>query len=182
MFYFEPVWKFREKGAGQPSAGGQPASPPAWSTKRRFGGHTSTQHLSPDKKHALTVVSHPDGTHHVTLYKKNRVGYQSVSLRMFGDGRSEIGHHTDGVSWDLGTPTTPASPELRHLANGFHQHEGWAPLLDKMQEEYPDHFAAPVQAHTNARNKVPKPRAGKSAAASSTTAAPSPAQPPRPQA
>jgi hypothetical protein len=175
MWYFEPVWKIREKsmGGGATSDGDQPPVVPRQpkpfhvqtTTKTNSDGTTvtKTNHTSPDLINHLEVQTsrYPNGQahHKVTLINRGKKGVQGlgvVSLDMHPNGAGTIEHRT--TAGGLVQHHVPHVPDaLRAMAVNHHTDHGWMPMLEKLTDEYHDHFAPHVERHTAARNKIPRP-------------------------
>lgn len=57
----------------------------------------------------------------------------------------------DGAYLGDGKYGARPSPELLKLIEAHGKDHAWMPLLDKLAEEYPEHFEGPVAEHTRAR-------------------------------
>lgn len=122
-----------------------------WSVINESGSvrNPVTHHLSPDSRSWLRVThvgGDPKG-HYVEVWngdgEKKRLNSWTDSeharLESIEKGRTRI---------DIGPPP---SPELQSLIESHHENQAWAPLLDKLVEEYPEHFDEAVREHTAAR-------------------------------
>ena len=122
------------------------------STPTDGGGHETVHGLrEPDRhrpSHTLSVAHYPepsrDTTHFVSMMDPTR---NDRSLwwptGKHGADRAYLGHGEYGP---------PPSEELRTLIETHGAHpDQWMPLLDKLAEEYPDHFNEAVSRHTAAR-------------------------------
>ena len=166
MSFAPPAAEFsfdvRQKGAGEPQYR-------KWhvGTSRGFGGvGVRTAHYSADHTHHLIVDSNPyptgGTTHRVELinraaYRSGKPGLGTVGLTVGPEGRaivqrSVVNPESPGRPVHTTVDVPPASPELRAMIAAHHDNHAWMPLLDKLAEEYPDHFAAHVDAHTAGRN------------------------------
>lgn len=126
-------------------------------TDRKLGRERlkETRHEAKDTAHRLIVGV-------TTGHGKHAPWYQ-VALQDATDGGSRwdrsIGFsYTRGdQSAHLNVPGKPfayaaaPSPDLLSLIESHHENKAWMPLLDKLVEEYPEHFTDAVAAHTAAR-------------------------------
>lgn len=95
---------------------------------------------------SLMVGHYPDRTegqttHFVRLSGKREQGMWWPS-QMHGAEKAFLGYTDYGP---------PPSPELQALIAAHHTNHAWAPLLDKLAEEYPEKFEDVVAHHTAAR-------------------------------
>lgn len=117
------------------------------------GAHT-TLHSGPTF-HTLSVTHDPHavaGRYSIRIGTRNG-DHQRLHQWRFpsGDDPARSFYHDGNLSHYLPAP----SAELRQMIEHHHTNAGntgaWAALLDKLVEEYPDHFDGPVSAHTAAR-------------------------------
>lgn len=231
MWYFEPVWKFREKGmdgqtaggtspGGQPPAARKPRQPSRAGssfyvrTDRHPGGdYVRTSHNSPTYQHRLEVFSnlrspdqHPAPTqevqrhaggmtttetagytppkHTVTMATPNRHD-STRQLHIHHDGTTEVTRYLsrpDGSIAEHREAVTPASPDLRQMIANHHKDHAWMPLVDKLAEEYPEHFQEATDHHTAGRQQYAEKVRRQGNALARLPVANRPAQLPRPTA
>jgi len=84
--------------------------------------------------HQVGITAGPDFPQHSA--------HMSWPTRQHGEHRAYLGRGKYGP---------PPSPELRTLIETHGANPAWMPLLDKLAEEYPDHFNGPVEEHTRQR-------------------------------
>jgi len=92
---------------------------------------------SPPGGHFRVRLGHTDdgGRHHIASLIHDEYG---TSIRR----NSESSRHLT---------VAPPSETLRALVANHGETDAWAPLLDRLAEEYPEHFNSLVDAHTAAR-------------------------------
>lgn len=169
----------REKAmAGQPSA----AQPKSWQAKSTplNGSHTTDHTPSDGQLHpsGRLYVSHsPEGSLNQVPFgqqmqppAKRARAHQTVALHASNVEPGKPHHFQLDVDYTgktrLETVTNgpdgqesqthevpPASRELRVMIANHHKTHAWMPLLDKIHEEYPEHTAHAIQAHTESRQQ-----------------------------
>lgn len=123
------------------------------------GYHRDTHYLGDD--HVLHVVSNPqargdESTHEVRLWSRhgrhNWVGPEFAATPTSATITEVTPFSTRSTTRQIHT-VSPPSRDLLTLIERHHEDptNSWYALLDKLVEEYPDHFDAAVSAHTAAR-------------------------------
>ena len=84
--------------------------------------------------HQVSITADPHFTHHSA--------HMSWPTRKHGTEKAYLGHGQYGP---------PPSEGLRAMIESHGEHPAWMPLLDRLAEEYPEHFTIPVEQHTAAR-------------------------------
>ncbi len=115
-------------------------------------GVHETHHYSPDTGHLLSVTHNPapepgtrDVSHFVSINPYTSTKHSPTlwyPSEMHGTEKSYLGNGQYG---------SPPSAELQSLIAHHHLDHAWMPLLDKLAEEYPEHFEDAVRNHTVAR-------------------------------
>lgn len=161
MWYFEPVWKFREKGAED----GPKVPDYRVSTKKFSNGVRSTLHKTSDWRHTLSTYSSGDGLCHGVIFHDGFAGEHGEHSLMIHpphplyddelpntDTYSHSGRGGDYQRHEV----PPASPELRSMIAAHHDNHAWLPLLSKIQDEYEGTpIAEAAQRHAMHRMGVP---------------------------
>lgn len=147
-----------------------------WQIVQRPGDNGGIETLHTNGTHFLVVhppKSHSDITHGVAIGSSNDgEPYGSLHRDRISFGYPS-GRRAGGVfikeTNKAGVHDKPPSPELLSLIESHHENLAWMPLLDKLVEEYPEHFSDAVASHTAARNSSAAEQYARAFAASQLT-------------
>ena len=103
--------------------------------------------------HTLSVTHNPEthiGTHSVRIGVQGEAALQRLHNYRWpsADRGEEAAVYHDGKKLHY---LPPPSETLQSLIAGHHETHAWMPLLNKLAEEYPEHFEGPVAEHARAR-------------------------------